>query len=73
MQRKRTIELVGGITTHERLEVDDLRYYASIDWKESASTAESLRKMVWSKEYSKGMDRTVAGKSGLNEDRDDIE
>lgn len=72
MGKKRKIdEVVKGISFAEADEID-VAYYASIDWKESVSNAEKLRKMVWNDEYKNGIEKIIRI-ANLKEDRDEFE
>ena len=51
---------------------NDVVYYAGINWKESASNAEAMRKMIWHKEYENEMSK-VLRKCKLKDSRDDFE
>ncbi|MBL7728413.1 MAG: hypothetical protein JNM68_12040 [Dinghuibacter sp.] len=72
MKKKRTIELVGRKVSFAEAEELDIEYYAQCDWKQSATTAEHLRQMVWGKVYGNKMEKT--GRiTALKDDRDDFE
>lgn len=72
MNKKRKIEMVVRKTSFDEGEEADVEYYANVDWKESASTVEELRRGIWGEEYQRGMEKIIR-KSTLKEDRDDNE
>ncbi|ANI90184.1 hypothetical protein A9P82_13340 [Arachidicoccus ginsenosidimutans] len=60
--------------TVEEAEENEIEYYASVKWSDSARNVEQLRKMIWNKEY-ENHDKVepVFRIALLTEDRDDIE
>ncbi len=72
MEKKRKIEIVARKVSFAEAEDLDVEYYANVDWKESVSTVEEMRKSIWSREYKEGMLKVIS-KGKLNDDRDDIE
>ena len=72
MEKKRKIEMVARKISFAEAEDLDVEYYANVDWKESVSTVEEMRKSIWSREYKEGMVKAIS-KGKLNDDRDDIE
>ncbi len=72
MEKKRRIALIARKLSFAEAEEATIEYYANVDWKESASTVEEMRKGIWNYEYKKGMEKIIR-RSTLKEDRDDIE
>jgi hypothetical protein len=72
MPHKKTIEKTIEKVSFAEAEEIESTYYASIDWKESATNVELMRRSIWGKEYEKGMDK-IFRKSKLKEDHDDFE
>ncbi len=72
MEKKRKIEMVVKKVSFAEAEELDIEYYASLDWKESISNAEELRKMVWKKEYKNGVEKVFLI-AKLKDDRDEFE
>jgi hypothetical protein len=72
MEKKRKIMMEVKKVSFAKAEEIDIDYYANLDWKESVSTVEQMRKMFWDKEYKTGMIKVIA-KGKLKEDRDDFE
>jgi hypothetical protein len=72
MEKKRKIEKVVRKVSFAEADEIDVAYYASIDWKESVSNAEKLRKMVWSDQYKNGIEKIIRI-ANLKEDRDEFE
>jgi hypothetical protein len=72
MEKKRKIKMEVKKVSFAEAEELDLEYYAGLNWKESVTVAEEMRKMCWDKEYKQGRVKTVViGK--LKEDRDELE
>ena len=72
MEKKRKIAMDVRKGSFAEVEEMDVEYYATVDWKESVATVEEMRKMIWNKEYKKGMVKVVK-KGKLKEDRDEFE
>lgn len=72
MEKKRKIAMEVRKGSFAEVEEMDVEYYATVDWKESVATVEEMRKMIWNKEYKKGMVKVVK-KGKLKEDRDEFE
>ena len=72
MEKKRKIEAAVRKVSFAEADELDVEYYASIDWKESVSNAEKLRKMVWKKEYKKGIEKIIRI-AHLKDERDEFE
>ena len=72
MEKKRKIAMEVRKGSFAEVEEMDVEYYAKVDWKESVATVEEMRKMIWNKEYKKGMVKVVK-KGKLKEDRDEFE
>ena len=72
MEKKRKIAIEVRKGSFAEVEEMDVEYYATVDWKESVATVEEMRKMIWNKEYKKGMVKVVK-KGKLKEDRDEFE
>ena len=52
----------------------DVAYYASVDWKESVETVESLRKGIWQEEYKNHNEiEKIIHKRALTESEDEFE
>jgi hypothetical protein len=71
MKMKVVFEHVGIVTNLNDAEMEDLHFYANSTWVESARIVESLRKMIWEKEYKEGMKRNIGRMTMLKQDRDD--
>lgn len=72
MEKKRKIKKVARKMTFAEAEELDVEYYASVDWKESVTTVEEMRKLIWKEEYKKGMVKLIR-KGKLNDERDEFE
>ena len=72
MASGRKIEKVVKKVSFIEAEEDDIEYYASIDWKESASIVEEMRRNIWSEEY-KQKRKKIIRRTKLKDDRDDFE
>lgn len=66
------IEPIVRKVSFEEAEEIDIEHYASIDWKQSASIVEEMRRQIWNKEYNKKPEKIIR-RSSLKEDRDDLE
>lgn len=73
MEKQRKMAMVVRIVTFAEAEEIDIEYYAGLDWKQSATTVEEMRRGIWADEYEQKPDRSFVGISKLNDDRDDIE
>jgi hypothetical protein len=72
MEEKRKIAMVTKIVSFAEAEDLDVEYYASINWKVSATNVEEMRRMIWSKEYNADRVRIISI-ARLKDDRDDFE
>jgi hypothetical protein len=73
MPQKRKIAMVVRKGSFAEAAEADIQYYASITWKESAASAEAMRRMIWSSEYINQDKVRKVAVAQLKEDRDDVE
>lgn len=66
------IEPIVRKVSFEEAEEIDIECYANMDWKQSASIVEEMRRQIWKKEYNKKPEKIIR-RSSLKDDRDDLE
>lgn len=69
MEKREKIPLIEVTSFADAAEAE-VEYYANSDWQESVRIVEEMRRMIWSKEYLLGRDKSISIAS-INDDRDE--